>query len=98
MTTHRLLQFVLLFTSASNSTRLRPITSRKMLLLLCLAFLSFPTRAPAQQGKPQAYTLSIPAPDAAGNTLTPEQASASSRLPTFPYTVVSSRDGKTYSG
>lgn len=68
------------------------------LLCFCAVILLFSAKAPAQQQKLKAYSASAMATDAAGNPLTPAQAAVNSALATFPYTVVSSRDGNTYSG
>ena len=68
------------------------------ILLLSFAALSFANPASAQQSELQAYTAVSPATDAGGNALTPAKAAANSDLATFNYTVVSSRDGNTYSG
>ena len=67
-------------------------------ILFALAAGLWPAEPGYGQGKPKAYTASIPSTDAFGNPLTPAQASANSTLATFPYTVVSTRDGKSYSG
>jgi hypothetical protein len=67
-------------------------------VLFCVAVLLFASLASAQQTRLQAYTAVAPATDAAGNAISPAQAAANSDLTTFTYTVVSSRDGNTYSG
>src|SRR5215472_1741232 len=63
-----------------------------------LAVLLFASLASAQESQLQAYTAVSPATDSAGQPIGPTQAAANSNLATFNYTVVSSRDGNTYSG
>ncbi len=67
-------------------------------VLFSLAVLLFASLASAQQSQLQAYTAVSPATDAGGKPIGPAQAAANSNLATFNYTVVSSRDGNTYSG
>ena len=74
------------------------IWCRRLTVVLCLAVLSFASLASAQQLKLKAYSSSAPATDAGGHAMSAAQAAASSDLTTFTYTVLSSRDGNTYSG
>jgi hypothetical protein len=74
------------------------IWCRRLAVVLCLAVLSFASLASAQQLKLKAYSSSAPATDAGGHAMSAAQAAASSDLTTFTYTVLSSRDGNTYSG
>jgi hypothetical protein len=76
----------------------RTLLGRLPVVLFCVAVLLFASQASAQQSQLKAYTSWAPATDAAGNTLSSAEAAANSDLTTFNYTVVSSRDGNTYSG
>jgi len=74
-----------------------PLSRSFVVAICCIAALSFASMASAQN-KLNAYTVVAPATDAAGNPLSAAQAAANSDLTTFTYSVVSSRDGNTYSG
>jgi len=79
-------------------TSVRTLSRSLATVLFCVAVLLFASLASAQQTQLQAYTAVAPATDAAGNAISPAQAAANSDLTTFTYSVVSSRDGNTYSG
>jgi hypothetical protein len=87
--------------SAEVAGRFSPRTRDLFVCLLSLLLLLANGKAAAQQIQFQAMTAKLPPMDSNGNTLnplTPASAAANSALQTFPYTVVSSRDGNTYSG
>jgi hypothetical protein len=78
---------------------IRPLSRRLVVIVLfCVSVLSFASVSSGQQMKLKGYFASAPATDAAGNTLSMAQAAANSDLATFTYTVLSSRDGNSYSG
>ena len=66
--------------------------------MLLLAAQQNANAAQAQQLQLPGYFSSEPATDASGKELSTAEAAANSDLATFTYTVVSSRDGNTYSG
>lgn len=77
-------------------TRKCNAAGKSLLVMLC-ATLIFSLNALAQIPW-HAATSVVRATNAAGSPITPAQAAGNSALATFPYTVVSSRDRKTYSG
>lgn len=79
-------------------TLIRLLPQRLVVALFCIVGLSLASIASAQQIQLNPSTSWAPATDAAGKTLSTAQAAANSDLTTFNYTVVSSRDGNTYSG
>jgi hypothetical protein len=77
---------------------LKLLLSLSFVVVTCfISVLSFASMASAQS-KLNAYTAVAPATDAGGNALSPGQAAANSDLTTFTYSVVSSRDGNSYTG
>lgn len=76
----------------------RPLSARFAVMVFGVAVLLFASRVSAQQIQLNPQTASAPATDAAGNPLSAAQAAANSDLTTFNYTVVSRRDGNTFSG
>jgi hypothetical protein len=76
----------------------RTVSQSLAVVFFFVAVLLFASQASAQQSQLQAYTSWAPATDAAGNPISAAEAAANSDLTTFNYTVVSSRDGNTYTG
>ena len=79
-------------------TMIRSLSRGVSRVLFCVAVLSFAGIASAQQLQMNPYFASAPATDANGKVLSTAEAAANSDLATFTYTVVSNRDGNTYSG